>query len=128
MQAMVASLQEAQEMEQHIQNLDEALKANKLKRLQVPGQGDCQYLFLIASAKKQGMDFGRPADVRIKVFQALLASQGRYMQYWDESWGSYEEWARKRLVSGTWRDDCYTSGGSVPFRFSRLVGFVHLTS
>ena len=108
MQAMVASLQEAQEMEQHIQNLDEALKANKLKRLQVPGQGgqgDCQYLSLIASAKKQGMDFGRPADVRITVFQGLLANQSRYMQYWDESWGSYEEWARKRLVSGTWRDD-----------------------
>ena len=119
MQAMVASSSEAHDMEEHIQNLDQDLQA-KLRGVQVPGHGDCQYLSLIESAKKQGMDLGGPADVRIQVCQGLLANKDRYLQFWDETWGSYDEWARQQLVGGTWGDD-------FTLQVSRChVGVVHL--
>ena len=68
----MASLEEAEEMQQHIENLDETLRMNLLKRVAVPGKGDCQYLALVESAKKQGINLGGAADVRIKAFQLLL--------------------------------------------------------
>ena len=70
---MVTSLEQAQELQQHVQNLDQTLKDNNLQRVQVPGEGDCEYLALIASGKQNDLDLGSLADVRILVFQGLMA-------------------------------------------------------
>ena len=80
-QAIVASLEEAEEMQQHVENLDEALKLNLLKRAAVPGKGDCQYLALVESAKKQGIHLGGAAELRIKTLQGLLNHKERYMEW-----------------------------------------------
>ena len=76
MQAMLASLEDAENLEHHIHNPDACLKANGLQGMEVPGFGDCQYLSLTAAAKKQKMNTGGLAEVRVKVFQSTGTKPG----------------------------------------------------
>ncbi|CAE7401795.1 unnamed protein product [Symbiodinium microadriaticum] len=103
--AIAESLEDAQALKMDADNLDAVLEANGLCRQRVPGEGDCQYLALMASAKAQGFNLGNLASVRILAFQGLMMNKDRYENAWMDEWGDYMAWFQEQLVDGTWEDD-----------------------
>ena len=112
--AIAESLEDAQALKMDADNLDAVLEANGLCRQRVPGEGDCQYLALMASAKAQGFNLGNLAAVRILAFQGLMMNKDRYENAWMDEWGTI--WRGPR--NSSWM----APGGMTSH--SRLLGYL----
>ncbi|CAJ1345162.1 unnamed protein product [Effrenium voratum] len=114
--AIVDSEGDGKQLARAFESMDLGLGMHKLLRATVPGDGDCMYHSLIASAKEKGHDLGAVLDVRVKVHGALAGCPWWYRDY---VVGPYWEMVNGVLVRGTWGDDvqlqafCDSSGHGV---------------
>ncbi|CAJ1345294.1 unnamed protein product, partial [Effrenium voratum] len=114
--AIVDSEGDGKQLARAFESMDLGLGMHKLLRATVPGDGDCMYHSLIASAKEKGHDLGAALDVRVTVHGALAGCPWWYRDY---VVGPYWEMVNGVLVRGTWADDvqlqafCDSSGHGV---------------
>ena len=114
--AIVDSDGDARQLRRAYQDMDCGLGVQKLGRATVPGDGDCMFHSLIASAKEKGHELGTVLAVRVSVHGVLAAYPWCYRDFVT---GSYWEFVSKTLVHGEWGDDvqlqafCDSSGYGV---------------